>query len=71
VVDPNGKVQQVRCTIYLVVEGKEKLPNPKLDDLQKHSSKRKILVVHLGVVVGEYYQSSENRHQKNERIHVI
>jgi hypothetical protein len=40
--------------------GKEKLLNPKLDDFQKHSSKRKILVVHLRVAMGEYYQSSKN-----------
>ncbi len=46
--------------IYLVVEGKEKLLNPKLDNLQKHSSKRKNLVVHQRVVMGEYYQSSES-----------
>jgi len=42
------------------VEGKEKLLNPKLDDFQKHLGKRKILVVHLRVAMGEYYQSSKN-----------
>jgi hypothetical protein len=42
------------------VEGKEKLQNPKLDGLQKHSSKKKTLVAHSKVVVGEYYQSFES-----------
>jgi hypothetical protein len=52
----------VRCRIYSVVEGKEKLLNFKLDDLHKHLSKRKVLVVHPKVVVGEYYQSSKSQH---------
>jgi hypothetical protein len=29
------------------------------------------LIAHPGVVVNEYYQSSESQHLKNERIHVI
>jgi hypothetical protein len=53
------------------VEGKEKLPNLKLDGFKKHLGKRKALVTHPKIVMGEYYQSFENRHQKNERIHVI
>jgi hypothetical protein len=53
------------------VEDKEKFLNPKLDGLQKHLRKRKVLVVHLGVAMGEYYQIFESQHQKNERIHVI
>jgi hypothetical protein len=32
-VDLNGKVWQVRYKIYLIVEGKKKLLNPKLDYL--------------------------------------
>jgi hypothetical protein len=59
-VDPNGKVWQVCYKIYSIVEGKEKLLNPKLDNLQKHSNKRKTLVAHLKVVMGEYYQSFES-----------
>ncbi len=34
-VDLDGKVQQVHCRICSVVEGKEKLLNPKLDGFQK------------------------------------
>jgi hypothetical protein len=46
------------------VEGKEKLINLKLDGLHLHLGKRKSLIVHLKVEVGEYYQSSESQHQK-------
>jgi hypothetical protein len=60
VVDLDGKVQQVRCRICSVVEGKEKLPNLQLDSLQKHSGKRKALVTHSRIVIGEYYQILEN-----------
>jgi hypothetical protein len=35
-------VSQVRCMICLVVEGNEKL-SPKLDTLQKHVGKKKML----------------------------
>ncbi len=52
----------MHCKIYLVVEGKEKLLNPKLDGLNKHLGKRKSLVVHSGVAVGEYYQIKKNQH---------
>jgi hypothetical protein len=38
------------------VEDREKLLNPIFDGLQKHLGKRKVLVVHLGVAMGEYYQ---------------
>ncbi len=55
-VNPNGKVQQVRCKICSIVEDREKLLNLKFDGLQKHLGKRKVLVVHLGVAMGEYYQ---------------
>ncbi len=57
--------------INLIVEGKEKLLNPKLDGPHKHLGERKVLVAHLGVIVGEYYQSSQSQHQKNKRMHVI
>jgi hypothetical protein len=53
------------------VEDREKLLNPKFDGLQKHLGKRKVLVVHLGVAMGEYYQIFLSQHKKNERIHVI
>lgn len=46
--------------IYSVVEGKEKLLNPKLDGLQKHSGKKKALVVPSRIAMGEYYQSFES-----------
>jgi len=46
------------------VEGKEKLLNLKLDGLNKHLGKRKSLVVHLGVAVGEYYQSLKTNIRK-------
>jgi len=42
------------------VEGKEKLPNLKLDGFKKHLGKRKALVTHPRIVMGEYYQSFEN-----------
>ncbi len=46
----------MRCKICSIVEDREKLLNPKFDGLQKHLGKRKVLVVHLGVAMGEYYQ---------------
>ncbi len=59
-VDLDGKVQQVCSRICSVVEGKEKLPNLKLDGFKKHLGKRKALVTHPRIVMGEYYQSFEN-----------
>jgi hypothetical protein len=61
----------VHWRIYSIVEGKEKLLNPKLNGLQKHLGERKVLIVHPRVAVGEYYQSFGSQHQKNKRMYVI
>jgi hypothetical protein len=41
-----------------------------LDGLQKHAKKGKALIPHPRVLVGDYYISNDNKHQRNERVHV-
>jgi hypothetical protein len=36
----------------------------------KACHKRKALIPHPRVLVGDYYISNDNQHQKNERVHV-
>jgi hypothetical protein len=68
-IDPTGKIQMVHYKICSLVEGKNKILNPKLDGLQKHASKRKTLIPHPGVLVSDYYINNDSQHQWNERVH--
>jgi hypothetical protein len=52
-----------------MVENKEKLLNIKLDDLQKHARKNKVLVYCSKVLMGDYYINNDNQHQRNEMVH--
>ncbi len=61
----------VPCKVCIQVEVKEKLLNPKLDGLQKHFGRQISLITHPRVAVGNYYQSNQSQHRKNERIHTI
>jgi len=45
----------VHYNIFFLVEGKDKLLNPKLDGLQKHAGKKKPLILHPWLLVGDYY----------------
>jgi hypothetical protein len=48
----------------------EKLLNLRLDGLQKYTRNWNVLIICLGVFMGEYYISNDSQYQKNE-IHVI
>jgi hypothetical protein len=43
-VDPRAKIHMVHCKVCSMVEGKEKIINPKLNGLQEHVRKRKALI---------------------------
>jgi hypothetical protein len=58
----------VCCKVCFKVDGKEKLLNLKLDGLQNHVGKQNSLVVHLGILMGEYCIKNDSQHQKDERI---
>jgi hypothetical protein len=43
-VDAHGKVYQIRCKVYINIEGKETFLVFKLDDLWKYSGRRKAFI---------------------------
>jgi hypothetical protein len=45
-VNPTSKTHMVHCKVCSLVEGKDKILNPKLDGLQKHARKGKTFVSH-------------------------
>jgi hypothetical protein len=59
----------VFCKICFLVEGKDKLLNPKLDGLQMHVGKRKALIPRPRFLVGDYYINNDSQHQINDRVH--
>jgi hypothetical protein len=61
-VDPMGKIHMVHYKICSLVEGKDKKINRKLDGLQKHASKKKTLIPHPRVLVGDYYINNDSQH---------
>jgi G:T-mismatch repair DNA endonuclease (very short patch repair protein) len=58
----------VRCKVYSIVEGREKLSVPKLDSLVKHYGLKKCIVTKLGFVVSQFYSCPINTHVKNEKL---
>ena len=65
----DGKVVQVRCAICSLIKGREKLLEPKIDNLWKHARKRKATSGkgEEKVKAGKYYFLSNNAHVRNER----
>jgi hypothetical protein len=59
----------VFCNICFLVEGKDKLVNPKLDGLQMHVGKKKTLIPHPRLLVGDYFTNNDSQHQRNGRVH--
>lgn len=59
----------VHYKVCSMVKGKEKLINPKLNGLQEHVRKRKVLVPCLRILVGDYYINNDKKCQRNERFH--
>lgn len=47
---------------FFLVEGKDKLLNPKLDGLQKHVGKKKLLILRPWFLVGDYYINNDSEH---------
>jgi hypothetical protein len=47
----DGKVTSVKCNVYSVIEGKNKLLVPKLDSLWKHIGPKKATIASMGVVM--------------------
>ncbi len=65
--DVHGKVHQVRCKVCSIIEGKEKLLAPKLDNLWKHANRKKTLTNIQGVYkVSEYYMNKDLVRAKNK-----
>jgi hypothetical protein len=55
IIDEKGLVQQVRCTIYTVIRGKEKLLAPKPNSLLKHVGHWKTKFLMPSVNVSSHY----------------
>jgi hypothetical protein len=64
-----NKINMVLCKICFLVEGKDKLLNPKLDGLRMHVGKRKALIPHPRLLVGDYYINNDSQHQRNDKVH--
>jgi len=69
IVDLTSKIHMVRCKICFLVEGNQKLINLKLDALQKHTRKRKVLILRPRFLVGDHCINNDNQHQRNEKVH--
>jgi hypothetical protein len=63
VVNGNGLVISIRCTIYFKIENEERLP--KLDYLLKHARTQKAILSIARVKIGEIYPK-KNVNTKNE-----
>jgi hypothetical protein len=58
-------VSFVRCTVYSIVKGKERLLVSKLDFLLKHSKRRNAIFAMLRVKDGEFFENKKCVHVKN------
>jgi hypothetical protein len=54
--------------VRFIVESNERIREPKLDSLMKHSNLWKHTFVKLGFTVGQIYFCPSNRHVKNEKL---
>ncbi len=70
VIGNDGLMSQVRCMICTFIEGNDKLLSWKLDTLNKHVAKEKI-VVSMGVAIRVWFFNKNFMHAKNEMIYVI
>jgi hypothetical protein len=69
-VDAHGKVYQIRCKVYIKIEGKETLLALKLYDLWKHNGRRKVLIIIPRVCkTNEYYMNKDFVHAKKEHLY--
>lgn len=66
VIDGDGLISFVRCTICSKVEGRKKLLIPKLDYLLKHLGRRKTTFAMPRVKVGEFYENKKCAHAKKQ-----
>jgi hypothetical protein len=64
----DGKMKMVKCKVYFVVEGREKLLMLKLYYLVKHLKVKKCIVVKPKVVIEQQYVCKTNAHVKNEHL---
>jgi len=69
VLGSNGKVVQVRCKVYSLIDGKHKLLVAKVDSPWKHAGCYKALVAMPRVKVREHYFLKSNAHVVNEKIY--
>jgi hypothetical protein len=58
----------VKCVAYFTIEKKDKHLSPKLNTLQKHIGRHKVIVTTIDVVVNEWFYYKNASHNKNERI---
>jgi hypothetical protein len=65
IIDEKGLVQQVRCKIYTIVRGKEKLLAPKLNSLFKHVGHWKAKFLMPSVDANSHYFNKDLVHVKN------
>jgi len=66
IIDEKELVQQVRCKIYTIVKGKEKLLAPKLNSLLKHVGRWKAKFLMPSVDGSSHYFNKNSVHVKNE-----
>ena len=65
----DGLYDLVKCLVYTVIEGRDKILGPKWDTLMKHGGKRKATHdMPNGPKKDKWYQDKNCRHVKNERI---
>lgn len=66
VIDGDGSISFLRCTVCSKVEGRKKLLIPKFDYLLKHLGRRKTTFAMPRVKVGEFYENKKCAHAKKQ-----
>ncbi len=70
IVGVDGKVTHVKCKVYIIIEGRNKLFVPKLDLLWKHVAQRKATIASIGVAIEGFYFLKMNQHVLNKKLYV-
>ncbi len=68
--DVVGKVTQVKCKVYNVIEEEKKLMVPELNSLQKHVDQKKSTIASKGLVVKDFYFLKTNQRVVNKKLYV-
>ncbi len=70
IVGVKGKAIEVKCKVYNVIDGRNKLLVANLNYLWKHVGRMKATIAFVGVVMGDIYFLKTNQHMINEKFYV-